>query len=172
MTIPELLTAMAILAFVLSGVLVVFVGGLNATTEMNERFQAQQNARLALTSIRNDFRTACQVSVAVGNASATLTNCAPDGTTSQITWCADSANGLKPFALYRQTGGSCAYSTGVRRATSLTTKAVFTQVCTVGARPQVAVSLPVDANTASSARIYTLADTITLRNAAVKATCP
>ena len=35
MTIPELLTAMSMLAFVVTGILVVFVGGLNATTQMN-----------------------------------------------------------------------------------------------------------------------------------------
>lgn len=172
-TMVELLTVMAILGFVMAGILTVFVGGLNATTNMNERFQAQQNARLALTSMRNDFRAACQVSVPVGNASATLTNCAADGTTSQITWCAASASGLKPFGLYRQTGGSCAVATGVKRAGSLTTNAVFTPVaCSVGSRPQVLVSLPVSADNSITPATYTLSDTITLRNAAVKATCP
>lgn len=173
MTLIELLTVMAILGFVMAGILTVFVGGLNATTNMNERFQAQQNARLALTSMRNDFRTACQVSVPAGNASATLTYCAADGTTSQVSWCAGSASGLKPFGLYRQTGGSCTVATAVKRAGSLTTNAVFTPVaCSVGARPQVLVTLPVSADNAITAGTYTLSDTITLRNAAVKSTCP
>ncbi|HET8752642.1 MAG TPA: prepilin-type N-terminal cleavage/methylation domain-containing protein, partial [Gaiellaceae bacterium] len=54
MTLPELLTTMAILSVVMAGILTMFVGGLNATTDMNERFQAQQNARLALSAMRTD----------------------------------------------------------------------------------------------------------------------
>jgi Tfp pilus assembly protein PilW len=170
MTIPELLTSMAILAFVLTGIMAVFVGGLNATTDMNQRFQAQQDARLALTSLRKEAGSACSESVAAGGASVTLA--IPDATnfcssSTQVTWCAASASGAAPFGLYRQTGATCGSSTGVKRARSLTTSGIFTAVTASGQRPRLQVTFPVDANLKSTAGTYTLNDSITLRNAAV-----
>ena len=183
MTLPELITTMAILAFVLSGILAVFVGGLRATTDMNERFQAQQNARLALVSMRKDVRTACTESVPVGGMSVTFNE--PDpvngcSSPSQVTWCVSSSNGLAPFGLYRQTGSSCSWSTGVSKASQLTTTTssgtatVFAaaSIGVSGTRPQLTVTLPVDANLSSSQTVkqglYILGDTMTLRNAAVQ----
>lgn len=176
MTLPELLTAMSILAVVLTGILVVFVGGLNATTNMNERFQAQQNGRLALSSLRYEVGFACSETVTASQTTlllpdATTHSCT--GSTNQVTWCASSSNGVAPFGLYRQTGSTCAAATGVSRAGSLTTNAIFSSpTCAVGTRPQLGVTLPVDANLNSAAGTYTLSDTITLRNAAVAASCP
>ena len=47
-TFIEMLTVMAMLSFVMAAVATVFVAGLHAQTDMDQRFQAQQNARLAL----------------------------------------------------------------------------------------------------------------------------
>jgi prepilin-type N-terminal cleavage/methylation domain-containing protein len=170
MTLPELLTAMAILGFVMTGILAVFVGGLRATTDMNERFQAQQDGRLALNALRNEAGSACSESVATGGASVTLA--IPDATngcssSTQVTWCVASASGAAPFDLYRQTGATCGSSTGVKRAGSLTTSAVFTAVTATGSRPKLQVTFPVDANLSSTKGTYTLNDSITLRNASV-----
>jgi prepilin-type N-terminal cleavage/methylation domain-containing protein len=177
MTLPELLTAMAILSFVMTGVLAVFVGGLHATTNMDERFQAQQNARLALTGMRNNIRTACSATIGQvpGQATGSLVALTePNATTacssgtSQVTWCADSTSHVAPFTLYRQASSSCAYNNGTSQAGSLRTNVVFTSpTCTTGVRPQVTVTLPVDANLANTAGTYTLSDTITLRNGTV-----
>jgi Tfp pilus assembly protein PilW len=176
MTLIELLTTMTILAFVLSGIVVMFVSGLHSEVDMNQRFQAQQSARLALSSLRSEVQSACSVSVASGGASVTLVlpNSDPSqacstGTT-QDTWCAASSSGAAPFGLYRQSGGSCAASTGVKRADSLTTSAVFAAAsCAAGTttHPQLAVTFPVDANLATSTGSYTLSDTLTARNAPV-----
>ena len=179
MTIPELLTAMSILAIVVTGILVVFVGGLNATTRMNSRFQAQQDARLALSSLRNEVGFACsaaasadQTSVALLLPDPTTNSCT--GSTNNVTWCAASASGPNPpFGLYRQVGNSCSASTGVKRAGSLQTNTVFSNpTCTVGIRPQLTVSLQVNANFGATTTPYKLGDTITMRNAGVKASCP
>ena len=90
------------------------------------------------------------------------------GSANQVKWCADSANGLQPFSLYRQVGTSCAAATGVNRAGSLNTNLVFSNpTCTAGTRPQLSVSLPVNANIGTATQIYKLSDTITVRNAAV-----
>jgi Tfp pilus assembly protein PilW len=173
MTIPELLTAMSILAFVVTGILVLFVGGLNATTQMNARFQAQQDARLALSSLRYEVGFACSAVAAADQKSVQLllpdaTTHACSGSANQVKWCADSANGLQPFGLYRQAGASCAAATGVKKAGSLNTNLVFLNpTCTAGTRPQLSVSLPVNANLGTAAQTYKLSDTITVRNAAV-----
>ena len=170
MTIPELLTAMSILAIVITGILVLFVGGLNATTGMNARFQAQQDARLALSSLRYDIGSTC--SLGVGSTTQKVVLVLPDantnacsGSTNQVTWCADSSNLQPPFGLYRQQGGSCAAATGVKRAGSLNTNAVFSiPPCTSGTRQQLTVTLPVNANLGTATQTYKLVDTITMRN--------
>ena len=59
MTLIELLTTMSILAFVLTGIVAMFVSGLHAEVNMNQRFQAQQDARIALSSLRNEIGSAC-----------------------------------------------------------------------------------------------------------------
>jgi prepilin-type N-terminal cleavage/methylation domain-containing protein len=184
MTIIELLTTMAILGFVLSGVLVMFVGGLRAQTDLNERFQAQQDARLALTAMRKDIRGACSATVGAvtGQANGSLVTLAEPNSssgcasgTSQSTWCADSANHAAPFALYHQAGATCAYNNGTYRAGSLTTNVVFAlnPACSAGVvtRPQLGVTLPVDANLVSTKGAYTLSDTITMRNATAAVQC-
>jgi len=184
MTLPELLTTMAILGVVLTGILGVSISGLHATTDLNQRFQAQQDGRLALTKMRSDVETSCVasvvklngVTVAAGTAGDTVT--LDDSCTivngaagTQVTWCATSATGNAPFSLYRQVGATCAASTGVRQAQYLTTKADFTSVITTGKHPQLAVTLPMDANLspgrAANQDLYTLTDTMMLRNAAV-----
>jgi Tfp pilus assembly protein PilW len=178
MTIPELLTAMSMLAFVVTGILVVFVGGLNATTGMNGRFQAQQDARLALSSLRYDVGFACSAVAAADQRSVQLllpdaTTRACSGSANYVAWCADSANQQQPFALYRQAGSAtpvpCSASTGVKRAGSLNTNLVFLNpTCTglAGTRPQLQVSLPVNANLGTATQTYQLSDTITVRNSA------
>jgi Tfp pilus assembly protein PilW len=178
MTLPELLTAMTILAFVISGILAVYVGGIHATDDMNERFVAQQNARLALSSLRNEVGSACSESVAAGGASVTLSiSNVPAGSAAntngctsptQVTWCAASSSGAAPFGLYRQTGAACGASTGVQRARSLTTNTnVFVALTASGQRPKLQVTFPVDANLSTTKGTYRLTNTITLLNGTV-----
>jgi hypothetical protein len=141
---------------------------------MNARFQAQQDARLALSSLRYDVGFACSATwVSTNQTKVSLLLPDPGtqacgGSTNQVTWCADSANTQPPYGLYRQTGGSCSASTGVKRAGSLQSNAVFpTYTCTGTTRAQLGVSLLVNANFATSSIPYKLTDTITLRNATI-----
>ena len=186
MTLPELLTTMAILGIVMTGILGVSISGLHATTDLNLRFQAQQDARLALTKMRNDVETSCSAAVVMLNGSTVAAGTAGDTATlddtcinmtvngvttagTQVTWCA--AGSSAPYKLYRQVGATCTASTGVLQAQNLMTKAVFTSVITTGYHPQLTVNLPLDANLkpgrAANQDLYTLTDTMMLRNAAV-----
>ena len=53
-TLVELITVMLIMSIVMTGISTVFVQGSNAELDMNQRFQAQSNARLALDTLRKD----------------------------------------------------------------------------------------------------------------------
>jgi Tfp pilus assembly protein PilW len=141
MTLIELLTTMAILGLVMTAVVGMFVTGLRAENDMNKRFLAQQNARLALSALRNEIGSACTVTVGavatpVETSGSQLTLLIPDlqhtavngqsGCSSTATyppitvsWCAASASGAAPFGLYRQVAATCSSSTGVKKAGSL-----------------------------------------------------
>jgi prepilin-type N-terminal cleavage/methylation domain-containing protein len=188
MTLIELLTTMSILGLVMTGIIVMFTSGLRATTDMNTRFQAQQNARLALSSLRNDIGSACtvtvgtvtgetagsQVTLVLQNPSPTAgANACSSGTTTVI-WCAASSTLAQPFSLYRSTAATCSSSSGVKRAGSLKCAgtaagctAVFAKTTSATARPSVTVTFPVEANLTNTNGLYTLSDTITARNAGV-----
>ena len=190
MTLIELLITMSILGLVMTAILVMFTTGLNAQTDMNTRFQAQQDARLALSALRNEIGSACTVTVGAvtgetaGSAlTLVLPNPSPNpavntsacatGTTTVI-WCAASASLAAPFALYRSTGATCSSSSGAPRARSLKCAGtaagctpVFAKVTNATALPAVTVTFPVDANLAKTTGLYTLSDTITARNAGV-----
>jgi Tfp pilus assembly protein PilW len=179
-TVIELITTMAMLSFVMAGVAILFTSGLHAQTDMDQRFQAQQNARLALTSMRSDIRNSCVApQVYATPASSTVlasgvygakvvlaSACSAGVATSNVTWCADSSTGAAPFGLYRQTGTACAYNNGVKRADQLKTSADFALSTTSGQRPQLALSFPVDANLSTTNGVYTLSDTVMARNSA------
>jgi Tfp pilus assembly protein PilW len=189
MTLIELLTTMTVLALVMTGILVMFVSGLRATDDMNNRFGAQQNARLALSALRNDIGKACTVTVGAvtgvtAGSQVTLVlpststpvagaNSCSSGTTTVI-WCAASASLAAPYALYRSTAATCSSAVGSKRANALKCAgtatgctAVFVKTTSSTTRPAVTVTFPVEANLSNNHGLYTLADTITARNAGV-----
>lgn len=188
MTLVELLTTMTILALVLTAIIGLFVSSLHAEVDMNNRFQAQQNARLALTSLRSDVRGACTASVSsrvVGGDTVQLGICSSSSTTwsstpvSYVTWCIRNEGGTPVhYGLYRETGTTgdpnCATGTGgVQEADWLTASVGSTQPVFVylpaatgsGLRPQLQVTIPVDTDPSMPGGVYTLSDTVMLRNA-------
>lgn len=191
MTLIELLTTMAILGLVMTAVIGMFVSGLRAETVMNDRFQAQQSARLALSGLRNEIGDACSVTqgtVTGETSGSALTLVLPNPNPSSITsacttgtqtviWCAASANLAAPYSLYRSTTGTCSASSGVRRATFLNCAgvptppavctAVFVKTSSASQYPTVTVTFPVRANLRNTHGLYTLSDTIMARNAGI-----
>jgi Tfp pilus assembly protein PilW len=183
MTLIELLWTLGILSFVMSGIIAVFVSGLHSEFDMNQRFQAQQEARLAIQTMRTDLHSACSMNVssnpvAVPNNTVLLGFCSNSTTTwsstpvSYTTWCTRSEGGTPVhYGLYRETAndptGCATGTTGIREADWLTTASVFTPVIVSGTRPELTVSVPVDAYPKNTTGVYKLADTIMLRNAAV-----
>jgi prepilin-type N-terminal cleavage/methylation domain-containing protein len=174
----ELLVVMVILGIVVGGLTTVFVSGSKAELDMNKRFVAQQNARLALSQLRNDLHVSCDAAASTGQlllypsaGSSSTPSCAA---TPNIVWCttASTTNSAR-YALYEATAASSCSNppAGKLFADYLTTNALFTKNApTAGSkqRTSVTVDLPVNTNKASSATTsvdrYELKDTIVLRN--------
>lgn len=127
----EMITVMAILSVVLGGVVALFTAGIKADSDQNQRFQAQQDTRLALDKLRRDVHAACTISTpATYNtwaSSVTLyysaDSCAAG--TASVTWCT-AASGTK-FILQRAVATSCTGSL-VTIANSLTSANIFAYI--------------------------------------------
>lgn len=190
-TLIELITTLAILGIVLSGVVVMFVAGMGSEAAMNERFQAQEQARTALATLRNEVRNACgyyNAGIAPGLAGqpmtptqVTLGYCGHtssdlNAVQSRVTWCVVAGGGQ--YGLFRQNGSSCSAATGANRADRLISTAttcppssppcppnVFGITFNTGdARPRLTVALDVDVNPRTSGARYHLDDSIAFRN--------
>lgn len=165
-SLPELVVVMAILGTVMGAVTTMLVSGTNAELEMNARFQAQTQARIALDRLRREIH--CASSVTPTGASDTVTlsfpsSCPAIGGTS-ATWCRVSA-GTNRWQLWRYDGTSCSGSGRVYADylyyTSGTSFTYYAQ--SISSLAKLAVSLPVNTRP-SKFSTYKLEDTIVLRN--------
>ena len=161
-TVIELLVVMLILASVLGSLTTVFVQASNAELDLNARFQAQHNARLALDKLRRETHCASQASVATSSAvTLTLASYCPTGSGS-VTWC--TAGSSSRFGLYRKAGTTC-NATGVKWADYLTTGAVFAYTAQSSTSlAKLHVDFPINTKPKRSVDSYELVDDITLRN--------
>lgn len=159
----ELVTVMAIMGIVMAGLTTVFVSASNNELDMNNRFQAQLNARLALEKFRREVHCASSLTF---NSASSVTVVLPTGCKSvgTVTWCAQ-GSGTR-WGLYRVGGASC--TGGIRWADYLTTSSVFGYTApTAGSRllPTVNVDLPVNVKPSKTTELYELKDDVVLRNA-------
>jgi type II secretory pathway pseudopilin PulG len=129
-----MLIVMAILGIVLGGVVTLFTAGIKADSDQNQRFQSQQDTRLALDKLRRDVHGACSISnsASYNTWASSVTLYYPSGTpitcasgVTSITWCT-AASGSK-FVLQRVVATSCTGSL-VTIADSLTTANVFAYI--------------------------------------------
>jgi prepilin-type N-terminal cleavage/methylation domain-containing protein len=168
----EVLSVMTILGTVLTGLTTVFVGGAKAEQDLSRRFEAQQNARVALAKLRDEIHCAKSVTPAGAQSSITVTMSklcqGGDGVNDfSVGWC---VLGVSPrFALYRSAASPCNAS-DVRYADYLTVQNAFNYTAQSSASlAKLAVTFTVDRSTASAGGSYTLQDTLVLRNS--KRTC-
>jgi prepilin-type N-terminal cleavage/methylation domain-containing protein len=163
----ELLTAMGILAIVMSSLTVVLVSATKADIRMNQSFQAQTQARVALDRFRREGHAACRAEPAGPATSITLTfvtlGTCPASGGRQVSWCTI-ANGTSRYGLFRATGATCD-ATGLKLADYLTHSSAFNYQTTIFRRPKIAINLPVNPNPQSGRGTYTLDGDVVLRNA-------
>jgi prepilin-type N-terminal cleavage/methylation domain-containing protein len=186
-TLVELLVVMLILGTVMAGLTTVFVGGSNAEIRLNRRFQAQQQARLALDRIRADIHCASAaqaqtIGTYAGSLKLAEPSCYAYSTTPTVSWCPVQVTSSR-YALYRSTATTniCTSTdaTRVRIADYLTTS---TNVFTTAAIPQnslqtVSIDFRVSTDPKSpNMEVYELKDAIVVGNysprCATSPTCP
>ncbi|MFL5922250.1 MAG: type II secretion system protein [Gaiellaceae bacterium] len=172
-TLVEMLTVMVIMGVVMSSLTTVFVQASNSENDMNNRFQAQLTARLALDKMRREVHCA-SVGTPTGVSSAvtiTLASYCKTGSGS-ITWCTRSS-GTSSYALYRVVGTTC--TGGVKWADNLIVSAsasacsgalcIFNYTAqSLTSLAKLKVDLPVNVKPSKTVDTYELIDDIVLRN--------
>ena len=169
----EMLTVLVIMGVVMTSLTTVFVQASNSETDMNNRFQAQLTAKLALDKVRREVHCATVVTPTGLSSSVTITLPSYCKTGSgSITWCTRS-NGTNRYALYRVVGSTC--TGGVMWADYLvpTSTAPLSggalQIFSYTAQSTLSlaklhVDFPVNIKPARTVELYELSDDIVLRN--------
>ena len=162
-TLVEMLTVLVIFSTVMSALLVLFVQGTNAELDMNNRFQAQQDARLTLDKLRREAHCASAVTVSsASSVTLSLPSYCPTGNGS-VTWCTSSL-GSSRYGLFRKTGAACD-ATGVRWADHLTSANVFSYAAqSPTSLAKLSVDFPINVKPSRTVDLYELKDDIVLRN--------
>jgi prepilin-type N-terminal cleavage/methylation domain-containing protein len=172
-TLVEMLTVLVIMSVVMTSLTTVFVQASNSETDMNNRFQAQLTARLALDKMRREVHCASVGTPTGVSSSVTITLASYCKTGSgSITWCTRSS-GTNRYALYRVVGTTC--TGGVKWADYLvptaTASACSGSLCIFNYTAQSLTSLaklgvdfPVNVSPAKTVELYELTDDIVLRN--------
>jgi prepilin-type N-terminal cleavage/methylation domain-containing protein len=172
-TLIEMLTVLVIMSVVTASLTTLFVQASNAESDMNNRFQAQLTARLALDKMRREVHCASVATPTGVSSSVTLTvpsYCKTGG--GSVTWCTRSVS-TNRYALYRVAGSTC--TGGVMWADYLTPSsgaaACSGALCVFNYVPQslsslatLKVDLPVNLKPSKTVELYELADDIVLRN--------
>jgi prepilin-type N-terminal cleavage/methylation domain-containing protein len=168
-TLVEMLVVMSILGVVIAGLTTIFVSGSNAEMDLNRRFQAQQQARLALDKIRTDIHcaSAAEVDSTTGYLKIAEDNCS----STHVTWCAITSPTMTGrYGLYRTTN-----TTSTRCSSTDTTRLLVADYLTkntglwtfnapAGMLELVAVDFPVSVNPKVTADVYELKDLLVARN--------
>jgi prepilin-type N-terminal cleavage/methylation domain-containing protein len=165
-SLTELLTVMGILGVVMSSLTGLMVSATNAELRMNNEFQAQTQARMALERFRREGHAACQASPAGPTALVTLTyvtsgSCPATGGT-QVSWCTVLISANR-YGLFKQTGSTCG-ATGKKIADFLTVANAFNYATASHRRATVGITLTINPNPGKPRGTYTLTDDIVLRN--------
>jgi prepilin-type N-terminal cleavage/methylation domain-containing protein len=169
----EMLIVLSITSVVMGALTVLFIQASNAELDTNNRFQAQQTARLALDKMRREVHCASMATPSGQSSSITLTlpNYCKTGNGS-ITWCTRNVS-TNRYALYRVVGSTC--SGGVKWADYLvpTSSApdcsgalcIFTYTAqSTASLAKLHVDFPVNVKPSKGVELYELADDIVLRN--------
>jgi prepilin-type N-terminal cleavage/methylation domain-containing protein len=171
----ELLVVMIILGTVLASLTTVFVSGSKAEVALNQRFQAQQQARLALDRIRSDIHCASAaqqqtIGTYTGSIKLAETSCYAYATTPTVSWCPVQVTSSR-YQLYRSTATTnICTSTDATRVLVADYLTTSSNVFTTAAIPQnslqtVGIDFKVSANAKTpTLDVYELTDSIVVGN--------
>jgi prepilin-type N-terminal cleavage/methylation domain-containing protein len=169
----EMLTVMVIMGVVMSSLTTVFVQASNSENDMNNRFQSQLEAKLALDKMRREVHCA-SVATPTGSSSSvtiTLPSYCKTGSGS-VTWCTRSV-ATNRYALYRVVGSTC--TGGIKWADYLVPSS-SASVCSgalcifnytaqsTTSLAKLGVDFPVNVKPSKTVDLYELKDDLVLRN--------
>jgi prepilin-type N-terminal cleavage/methylation domain-containing protein len=176
-TLSEMIVVMAILLVVVAALAQLFVSASKAQQDMSNRFQAQQNSRLALDKLRREIHCASAVTSTdpggwPSNAiKITLGSYCPTGS-GDVMWCARASSTAGAWALFRISPASGTCTGGIKWADYLSNLSVpsgkiFSHSPPAsGSLETIGVDLPVDLTPLPDKKQqYDLKDDIVLRNA-------
>jgi prepilin-type N-terminal cleavage/methylation domain-containing protein len=168
-TLVEMLVVMSILSVVMAGLTTVFVGGSHAELDLNRRFQAQQQARLAVDKIKVDLHcaSAAEVDATYGYLKIAEDNCS----STHVTYCAEASPTMTGrYALYRTTDTTTARCTSsdtqdVLVADYLTKNmGLWSFSAPDGLLEMISIDFPISVNPTATRDVYELKDTLVARN--------
>lgn len=167
----ETITVLAILGGVMGSLTGLFVAGTKSEVDLNKRFEAQLNARLALGKMRREVHCASGATATATSVTLTLESFCRTGN-GQVTWCVVAISGGR-HGLYRKIGATCD-ATGVKWAdhlAALTTPFTFFSYApqSVDSRAKLNVDIPVDLDLDDLSPAYRLQDAFVLRNSSREA---
>jgi hypothetical protein len=160
---------MSILSVVMAGLTTVFVGGSHAELDLNRRFQAQQQARLAVDKIKVDLHcaSAAEVDATYGYLKIAEDNCS----STHVTYCAEASPTMTGrYALYRTTDTTTARCTSsdtqdVLVADYLTKNTgLWSFSAPDGLLEMISIDFPISVNPTATRDVYELKDTLVARN--------
>jgi len=168
-TMVEMLVVMSILSIVIAGLTTVFVSGGRAELDLNRRFQAQQQARLALDKIRVDLH--CASSAEVDATSGYLKIAEDNCSSSHVTYCAAASPNMPGrYALYRTTDTTTnrcgSLDTSKRRVADYLTRntGLWSFSAPDGLLEMISIDFPVSVNPTATRDVYELKDVLVARN--------
>jgi hypothetical protein len=170
-SLPELLTSMAIMLTVMAGFTGLLVSSSRAEIDMNNRFAARNEAQLGFSKLRREVHCAISGVTATGlpatpqRATLTLAATCPTaaaGTT--VSWCTV-LNGTGRYGLWRFVGAACSGTTGVKVSDYLTSATPFTYIPqSTASLAKLGVQLDVNLTPTKPERRFRLQDEFVLRN--------
>ena len=172
-TLVEMLTVLSIMSVVLTGLVALFVQGSNSQLDMNRRFQAQQDSRVAMDKLRREIHCAQGATTSPATGAATRVTLdlpgvcptAVGGAQTNVSWCTVTV-GTNRYALYRKVGVSCD-ATGTKWGDYLTQASIFQiQTASTDSLAKLRVNIPIDVKPGDATPVYALCDQIVLRNSA------
>jgi prepilin-type N-terminal cleavage/methylation domain-containing protein len=178
-TLVELLTVIIILGIVMEGLTTMFVTASNAEVDMNNRFQAQQTARVALDKLRREVQCASDAGSTTPNTQVSLVTltvpsyCKTYAGSTTVTWCTKNV-ATNRYALYRINANSSTCTGGVKWADYLAPTStapvcgsalcVFNYQTASGSLARLHADFPVNVRPKKTVETYELIDDLVLRN--------
>jgi prepilin-type N-terminal cleavage/methylation domain-containing protein len=172
----ELMIVLMILGTVVAAVVTMFTSAMRSEVDLTLRVRAQEQARLALDTLRRDVHCASDTSGITAEVYSTAVTFllpigCPSTVTEYVTWCTRPTAEANRFKIHRKSHAVnnpavdyCAEPGGVDLADHLTEDEAFEYRHEGSERARLNVRLLVDIDPASPSQAYALRDSLVLRN--------